>query len=461
MVPDIAWWIGLFGVVGALLALDLFVLHREERASTFKEAAAWSALWISTALVFGVLVSLGRGGESGTEYFAGYLIELSLSVDNVFVFAMLFAAFAVPPAYQHRLLFWGILGAVVFRAIFITGGTAILAAAHWVIYLLGVLLIVTGIRMARSGGHQVDPERNPILRLFRRFVPTTDGLRGGAFIVRENGRRMATPLLAVLVAIETTDVMFALDSIPAVFAITTDAFIVFSSNLFAILGLRSLYFLLAGLIDRFVYLKLGLAALLVFAGGKILLSGVYHMPTVVSLAVIVAILGVSILASIVATHPRRDALLLPLIRVGSGIALGLLSLGIMAMAVAARQGEEWPVWLAIAALILTAAMSVVAGATGLRRGRSNVLAEAAVRVGTGIVLGAGVLGLAALAASVRGTDVALWIAIDVVIVAAAVSAVVVVNLALRSLRARPAVVRLVTIVGTLVALMTLVMVALE
>jgi tellurite resistance protein TerC len=461
LIPEIAWWIGLFGVVGTLLALDLFVLHRDERETTFKEAAAWSALWISTAVAFGILVTLARGGQSGTEYFAGYLIELSLSVDNVFVFAMLFAAFAVPPIYQHRLLFWGILGAVVFRALFITGGTALLGAAHWVIYLLGILLVITGIRMARTGGHEVDPERNPILRLFRRFVPTTDGLRGGAFIVRENGKRMATPLLAVLVAIETTDIMFALDSIPAVFAITTDAFIVFSSNLFAILGLRSLYFLLAGLIDRFVYLKLGLAALLVFAGGKILVSGVYHMPTAGSLAVIVCILAVSILASIIATHPRRDALILPAIRIGSGIALGLLGLGIVVVAAAARRGEDWLAWLVTAALIATAVMGVVAGASGLRHGRSSVLAEAMVRIGAGIVLGVGVMAVAMLATAVRGTDLALWIAIDVLAVTAVVSAVVAVHVALRALRARPAVVRLATVLGTLIALMTIVLVALE
>jgi tellurite resistance protein TerC len=461
VIPEIAWWIGLFGVVGTLLALDLFVLHRDERATMFKVAAAWSALWISTAVVFGILVTLGRGGESGTEYFAGYLVELSLSVDNVFVFAMLFAAFAVPPIHQHRLLFWGILGAVVFRALFITGGTALLGAAHWVIYLLGVLLVITGIRMARTGAHEVQPERNPILRLFRRFVPTTGELRGGAFIVRENGRLLATPLLAVLVAIETTDVMFALDSIPAVFAITTDAFIVFSSNLFAILGLRSLYFLLAGLIDRFVYLKLGLAALLVFAGVKILLGGVYHLPTAASLGVIVAILATSILASVIATHPRRDALVLPLVRIGSGIGLGLLGLGVVIVAAAARRGEEWPGWLLAAALAATAAMGVVAGASGLRHGRSGALAQAIVRVGAGIVLGVGTVALAMVATAVRGTDLALWIAIGVLAVTAAVSAVIVLHVAQRAIQARPAVVRLVTIVGTLVALLTILLVALE
>ena len=265
-------WVLLFTIVAALLAVDLLVLNRDARPVPFRRALAWSAVWISLALGFGAYVAGTRGSEAGGEYLAGYLIELSLSVDNVFVFALIFAAFAVPPAYQHRLLFWGILGAVVFRAIFIAAGTAILAAAHWAIYLLGFLLVVTGVRLARSNAHAVDPEKNPVLRLFRRVVPMTDGYRGAAFTVREQGRRLATPLLAALVVVETTDIMFALDSIPAVFAVTTDPFIVFSSNLFAILGLRSLYFVLAGLLDRFVYLKVGLAALLVFAGAKILLG---------------------------------------------------------------------------------------------------------------------------------------------------------------------------------------------
>lgn len=302
--PDVLPWLLLFGIVGSMLALDLLVLNREARAIPFRRAAGWSVLWVSLALGFGAWIAVTRGGTSGAEYLAGYLIELSLSVDNVFVFALIFAAFAVPPAYQHRLLFWGILGAVIFRAIFIGAGTAILAAAHWMIYVLGVLLVVTGIRLALSRGHAVDPDKNPVLRLFRRFVPMTATFEGPRFFVRRNGRRLATPLLAVLVVIETTDIMFALDSIPAVFAVTTDPFIVFSSNLFAILGLRSLYFLLAGLIDRFVYLKVGLAALLVFAGFKILIGSIYKIPIALSLSVIVGILAIAIVASVIAT--RRD-----------------------------------------------------------------------------------------------------------------------------------------------------------
>ena len=228
----------------------------------------------------------------------------------------------MPAAYQHRLLFWGILGAVVFRAVFIGVGVAALEAAHWLIYLLGVLLIATGIRLLRSRGHAVDPEKNPVLRVFRRMVPMTDDYRGAAFVVREGGRRLATPMVAVLVTIETTDVMFALDSIPAVFAVTTDPFIVYSSNLFAILGLRALYFVLAGLLDRFIYLKIGLAALLVFAGAKILVGSVYEVPIALSLAIIVLILGTAIAASLVATHPNRGALVAPLARIAAGIALG-------------------------------------------------------------------------------------------------------------------------------------------
>ena len=306
MQPDLVPWLVLAVVLGGMLALDLLVANRDAHAPSFREAAAWSVVWISTALVFGAAIGLTRGSEAAGEYLAGYLIELSLSVDNVFVFALIFAAFAVPAAYQHRLLFWGILGAIVFRATFIAAGTAILEAAHWVIYLLGVLLVVTGIRLWRSKGHAVHPERNPVLRLVRRVVPMTDDYRGPAFVVREGGRRLATPMVAALVAIETTDILFALDSIPAVFSVTTDPYLVFASNIFAILGLRSLYFLLAGLLDRFVYLKTGLAALLVFAGVKILLGGVHvEIPIVISLGVIVAILGSAIVASWVATHADR------------------------------------------------------------------------------------------------------------------------------------------------------------
>jgi tellurite resistance protein TerC len=384
MPSELVPWLLLASIVGGMLALDLFVLHREPKPVPFGEAARWSAVWITLALGFGAYVWLTRGETAGGEYLAGYLIELSLSVDNVFVFALIFGAFAVPAAYQHRLLFWGILGAIIFRAIFIAAGTAILGAAHWVIYLLGVLLVVTGIRLARSRGHAVDPAKNPVLRLFRRVVPMTEDYRGAAFVVREAGRRLATPLLAVLVVIETTDIMFAIDSIPAVFAVTTDPFIVFSSNLFAILGLRSLYFLLAGLLDRFIYLKVGLAALLVFAGVKILVSEFVKIPIALSLGVIVSILATSILASLIATHPERDAKVAalqarvrePAIHIGLGLLLGIGALALFAAAAAARNADA--AWLVADLAIVAAVAGAVAAAIAWLRAR-NPAAQGAVR----------------------------------------------------------------------------------
>ena len=387
MSPELLPWLLLALVVGAMLALDLLVLHREAKPVPFREAAGWSVVWISIALTFGAYVWLTRGSEAGGEYLAGYLIELSLSVDNVFVFALIFAAFAVPAAYQHRLLFWGILGAIVFRAAFIAAGTAVLAAAHWVIYLLGLLLVVTGIRLARSSGHAVDPSKNPVLRLFRRLVPTADEYEGPAFVVRKNGRRFATPLLAVLITIETTDIMFALDSIPAVFAVTTDPFIVFSSNLFAILGLRAMYFLLAGLLDRFVYLKVGLAALLVFAGVKILLGIVdVHIPIALSLGLIVLILGTAIAASLIVTHPRRDELRQPLLRIAAGTGLGLLATLLLVGTALAR--DAGALWIVADILILAVAALVVgAGYVALRREHARLpLVRAWVTAGTALIL---------------------------------------------------------------------------
>ena len=305
---DTILWISLGVLVVGMLALDLFVFHRDAHEVRMREAAAWSVVWISLGLAFGGVVFLTRGSQAGGEYLAGYLIEKSLSMDNVFLFAMLFGYFAVPSRFQHRVLFWGVVGAIVFRAIFIAAGTTLLEAFHFLIYGFGLLLLLTGIRMWRSKGHAVDPERNIVLRLVRRFIPVTPEYHGQRFFVRHAGKLMATPLFAVLVVVETTDIMFAIDSIPAIFAVTTDPFIVFSSNAFAILGLRSLYFLLAGLIDRFVYLKQGLAALLVFAGVKILVADVYKMPIPLSLAVIVGILVVAVVASVIANRrrPRDD-----------------------------------------------------------------------------------------------------------------------------------------------------------
>ena len=427
MSPELAAWALLGGIILSLLALDLLVLHRDARPVAFREAAIWSAIWISIALGFGAFVAVSRGGSAGGEYLAGYLIELSLSVDNVFVFALIFAAFSVPAAYQHRLLFWGIIGAVVFRAVFIAAGTAILDAAHWIIYVLGVLLVVTGIRLARSNGHAVEPEKNPVLRLFRRFVPTTDTYRGGAFWVVENGRRIATPLLAVLVTIETTDIAFALDSIPAVFAVTTDPFIVFSSNLFAILGLRSLYFLLAGLIDRFVYLKLGLAALLVFAGLKILVGIVWHVPIALSLGVIVGILALAIVASVVATR-RQEA------ELDSTAAPPPLR-GPASPAGEASSATGWP---------------SVSGGVGV---------PLALRIGSGVLLALAVVGL--FGAMAAGGLTAWWLLVDSLVVAAVVVALIVGYLALRRLQPGPAFRRAWTLGSVVVLLLIALLIGLD
>jgi len=308
--PETVMWAVLGVLIVGMLALDLFVFHRDAHEVRLREAGLWSAVWIGLGLGFGGLVYLSMGPQAGGEYLAGYAIEKSLSMDNVFVFAMIFGYFAVPAKYQHRVLFWGVVGAIVFRAIFIAAGTTLLESFHFLIYAFGLLLLATGVRMWRSKNHGVDPERNPLLRLTRRFVPMTGEYHGQRFFVRNAGRLLATPLFAVLVVVESSDILFAIDSIPAIFAITTDPFIVFSSNAFAILGLRSLYFLLAGLIGRFVYLKQGLAALLVFAGAKILVSEFWTMPVALSLAVIVGIITVSIVASWLAT--RRGAAHLPL-----------------------------------------------------------------------------------------------------------------------------------------------------
>jgi tellurite resistance protein TerC len=292
-------WVAFAVFIVGMLALDLFVFHRDAHEVSVREAALFSAVWIGLGLAFGGLVFLWQGSQAGGEYLAGYVIEKSLSLDNVFVFALIFSYFAVPAKYQHRLLFWGVVGAIVFRAVFIVAGAALLDAFHFLIYVLGALLLVTGWRMWRSRNqHAIRPEKNPILRLVRRVVPMTREYRGQSFFIRDGGRWLATPLFAVLVVVESSDIMFAIDSIPAIFAVTNDAFIVFTSNAFAILGLRSLYFLLAGLIVRFTYLKVGLAALLVFAGLKILVSDFYKMPVIVSLSVILIILGVSVVASV-------------------------------------------------------------------------------------------------------------------------------------------------------------------
>ena len=297
---QVEWWAwaAFVAFVVAMLLLDLFVLHRDAHEVSMREAATWSAVWIVMGLSFGALIWAWGGSSAGGEYLAGYLIEKSLSVDNIFVFALIFSYFAVPVAYQHRVLFWGIFGALVFRAIFIGAGAALLEQFHWMIYLFGGFLVLTGIKMARHKNIEVHPENNPLLRLLRRVMPITRDYHGQRFFAREAGRRVATPMLAVLVIIETTDIIFAVDSIPAIFAITREPFIVFTSNAFAILGLRALYFLLAGMIGRFAYLKTGLAAILVFVGAKMLISDLYKIPVWASLTVIALTLTAAIVASL-------------------------------------------------------------------------------------------------------------------------------------------------------------------
>jgi len=291
-------WAGFNLFVLALLALDLGVFHRKAHTVSLKEAAAWSAVWVTLALLFNAALWYFRGPEAGTQFLTGYLIEKSLSVDNIFVFALLFGYFAVPPIQQHRVLFWGILGALVLRAGFILAGAALLAAFHWIIYVFGAFLILTGLKMALARDTGLQPEKNPVLRLVRRLVPVTSGYREGHFFVREQGRWWATPLFLVLVLVETTDLVFAVDSIPAIFAVTSDPFLVYTSNVFAILGLRSLYFLLAGAIQTLIYLKLGLSAILVFVGVKMTITDLYKIPSLVSLLVITALLAVAIGASL-------------------------------------------------------------------------------------------------------------------------------------------------------------------
>jgi tellurite resistance protein TerC len=292
-------WIAFLAFVFLLLALDLGVFHRKSHEVKIKEALIWSAVWISLALVFNYFVYLYMGKVKALEFLAGYLIEKSLSVDNLFVFIMLFGYFNVEPKYQHKVLFWGIIGALVMRAIFIFAGVALLNNFHWLIYIFGAFLVFTGIKMLKPGDAQVDPEKNPLVRLFKKFFPVTPQMHGGKFFVRQNTRLFATPLFVVLIIVEFTDLIFAVDSIPAILAISNDTFIIFTSNVFAILGLRALYFALAGITRYFHYLKYGLAAILAFVGMKMIVSGFgLKIPIVISLAVIFGILLISILASV-------------------------------------------------------------------------------------------------------------------------------------------------------------------
>lgn len=297
-------WIGFNVVVLAILALDLGVLHRRSEKVSLREATTWSAVWVALSLCFALAVYLTMGRQSGLEFLTGYLIEYALSVDNIFVFVLIFSYFNVPEKYQHRVLFWGIIGALVLRGVMIVAGSALVTRFSWTLYIFGAFLLLTGIRMAvQKDTAAYNPEHDPVLRLSRRLIPVTNEYRGDAFFVHthdKDGKRgiAATPLFIVLLIVDTTDVIFATDSIPAIFAVTRDPFIVYTSNICAVLGLRQLYFLLAGVVDKFVYLKLGLSIVLIFIGAKMLLEPFVHIPIGGSLGVVAAVLGASIVASL-------------------------------------------------------------------------------------------------------------------------------------------------------------------
>src|ERR1051325_5328283 len=310
-------WVGFNVFVLFMLALDLGVFHRKSHTVSGKEALIWSLVWISLALVFNAAIyffwnrmmpgSSYTNKEAALAFFTGYLIEKSLSVDNIFVFILIFSFFAVPGAYQHHVLFWGILGALVMRGALILAGAALLEQFHWIIYLFGAFLIFTGIRMALHRDEEIHPEKNPIVKFFKKFMPVTENFEKDKFFIRRSGKLMATPLFLVLLIIESTDLVFAVDSIPAIFAVTREPFIVYTSNVFAILGLRALYFLLANVMDKFQYLKLGLSAVLTFVGAKMVIVDFYPIPVGISLVVVAGILAISILASLwKARKPTRE-----------------------------------------------------------------------------------------------------------------------------------------------------------
>lgn len=299
-----AWqWGSFLALILAMLALDLGVVHRKEHRIGLREAVVWSVVWTAVALLFNAWIYQRFGSKPGLEFFTGYVIERSLSFDNIFVFVVLFNYFAVPPKLQHRVLFWGILGALLSRGLFIALGTALLTRFEWLLLVFGAFLVYSGVKILRGDDSEVHPENNPVLRLFQRFVPLTSEYHGKKFFVRLDHRRLATPLMLVLVVVETTDVLFAVDSIPAVFGVTRDPFIVFTSNIFAILGLRALYFLLAGLMHKFHYLSYGLGLVLVFVGAKMLGERWYRIPTGLSLGIVLALLTVSILISLLRPPP--------------------------------------------------------------------------------------------------------------------------------------------------------------
>jgi len=301
-------WIAFNIFVLGMLALDLGVFHRKAHAVSLKEASIWSAVWIFLALVFDLAIYFTWGHDKALEFLTGYVIEKSLSVDNLFVFLMIFQYFATPPMFQHRILFWGIVGALFLRAIFIATGAALLHNFHWMIYVFGGFLMITGVKMLREGDEKLEPEKNPVVRLFQRWIPLTHEYHGQRFFIRQQGKARATLLMLVLVVVETTDLIFAVDSIPAIFAVTQDSFIVYTSNVFAILGLRALYFMLAGVMQMFTYLKVGLSFVLCFVGAKMMVVDFYKIPIGASLGVIGTILMLSVIASLVSQWREQGVL---------------------------------------------------------------------------------------------------------------------------------------------------------
>ncbi len=293
-------WIGFSAFIVVMLSLDLGLLNRKAHTIRYREAWIWTAVWVTLAMVFALLVFRYQGSQQGLEFLTGYIIELSLSVDNLFVFILIFSFFQVPAKYQHRVLFWGVLGALIMRLTMIFVGAALLNRFHWIIFIFGAFLVYTGIKMFKQEETEIHPDKNPIVRLVSRYLPITDYYEGKKFFTKVDGKRAGTLLLLVLVVVEVTDLVFAVDSIPAIFAITTNTFIVYTSNVFAILGLRSMYFLLAGVVEKFQYLRVGLAIVLTFIGAKMLVAAFeIHIPTWISLVVVACVLLGSVAASLV------------------------------------------------------------------------------------------------------------------------------------------------------------------
>lgn len=307
MADRILFWAAFHIFVFGMLALDLGVFHRKAHVIQIKEALVWSALWILLALIFNVGIYVWLGSDRALEFLTGYLIERVLSIDNIFLFLLVFSYFGVPPRYEHKILFWGILGALVMRAVFILAGIALIETFHWVMYVFGGFLVLAGIKTAVKGPEKMQPEKTPVVRLFRRFMPCSNGYEEGKFFTKFQGRYCATTLFLVLLFVEATDLIFALDSIPAILGITLDPLIVYTSNVFAILGLRALYFALAGIMRLFSYLHYGLSAILIFVGLKMLVAEVYEIPVGAALLVITAILLISITFSIILSRRNRVA----------------------------------------------------------------------------------------------------------------------------------------------------------